>query len=581
MHERIEKTAYTLSRSQREEAGGTVRFTDHRESSPAQARLQQTMVQGVAQRTTDPLRNAMQTSPRSYAAFAPGKNPTGIPDKKTDRPVLQAKFYNGKHEYANADEMKIDLKDLLARIKKSEFPSDQLDFLANTLWAEYGESTEKHIEMGVVTKYARRSKMKRAYEILKAIKKHNPGTANPNENFAERIGGDARLLRGLRNEYIAAWSNKREYPDTYERIKKAVKEARNAGANTHAQTVGYYLLEGNYAVRQDLEMIEKGLNEDDLDKLQFIYLGGEVDEEIREIVKPKAHARHNQLNNLKLSEQASDFNGKDVDNVNALCKKLETRVLRMKDDLYGAFYYNNASNEIIVNSGELSSFRSRPQPQPQQDVVTGNDEHVLKNTTDMDVAEHTDDYVFMFIEHKDTPVNVRTRFAKDKDGLMEGAMRRRRRLNKLARIEGVTLQLDDLAKDTVGKKIIGEEKRDQEKRLFRHGGDKDRLVGILKNLVAGVKHRLSLIDDIRKYKDVIDSLDVLVKEGTDLQLWSYLVRYIIQPQFMVPKSISHAMKGQSVDGPMSYKNIKALDIRDKREKAALKEMGVKYFKQSY
>lgn len=506
---------------------------------------------------------------QNYTALHSGVQAAG-------HPVLQGRFYNGTHQYVSMDELKADLKDLLQIKETKEFSSSQPDILATVLWNEYGYSNAKHMEMEVVKKYAQRSKSNAAYTMLLAMKKYDPDTMNLPTNFPGRIKNDQRIHPPLREEYIKAWEEKRKEPNVYQKVKERVKKERKAHEMASAENVGHYLLLGKSAIVQDLAEVMPNLSQADQNVLIRIHQLSKPSKKILELLKDSGEKRNERLTNLDLSTQTSDFTGKNVSEVNTLCQNLEARVLAMKHDLYGAFYYNDKGNTMIETSDALSSFHTREKAR----IKKGEKEESFSNTSDSDVDEHTDDYVFMFIEHKDTPLNIRTRFVLDKDKQVPGAMRRRRRLNKLATIEGVTLQLDDLAKDTVGKKIIGD-KKDKEKRLFRHGGNNDRLTGILKNLVAGVKHRLSLIDHSVRYNDVIASLEVLVDKGSDLQLWSYLVRYIIQPQFMVPQTISHAMKGQTVDGPVNKRDIKGLELRDNTEKKELKALGVKYFKQTY
>lgn len=77
---------------------------------------------------------------------------------------------------------------------------------------------------------------------------------------------------------------------------------------------------------------------------------------------------------------------------------------------------------------------------------------------------------------------------------------------------------------------------------------------------------------------ILGSLNVLLdKKANDETVWSYLVRYLIQPQVMTPREISHAMKGQQIDGPIKSARIEEIKNENLRIRKYLNEIKVEYF----
>ncbi|MCG8701763.1 MAG: hypothetical protein MI922_27165, partial [Bacteroidales bacterium] len=148
--------------------------------------------------------------------------------------------------------------------------------------------------------------------------------------------------------------------------------------------------------------------------------------------------------------------------------------------------------------------------------------------------------------------------------------------SRLAQIQGVTLMLSDVNIDTVKDYLHGGLKDDarKEKKIFRYGGNTNRLEGILRNLVGGIKFRLSWTINEKVLFSILSSLESLIDQGTNEQLWSYIVRYLIQPQLMVPRMIPHAMQGMKVDGPITSIKLERLKAKNIKHEQGLRDLGV-------
>ncbi|MCG8696864.1 MAG: DUF4157 domain-containing protein [Bacteroidales bacterium] len=498
---------------------------------------------------------------------------------KTSQPssnqnIIQGYFFNGPYQYSSDNELFKDLKNYVKEFSMKLFLTFQpLKKLATMLFSEYGNNQDRHMEIGMVEKVLKQwCKENKEYaftfgdinEIVHQLRNVLPYDINTPGWFEKRIIRDMRIPEQTRKAYIAAWNDKRNNRETYKTVKSAVKDMRlNLMANNRKEAHAY-LRTGKYMKEQ---------------KTAFNYIPRNMDVN-EEII----------LNNVKRA------------------------VLNMRKDLMVSFYYNVENEEEIF--GDIA-------PHSRDRNVTGKEDKSVYSPGILSLTERkksgsqvdsksqlkdeenkTDMFVYGWIEHKDGEYNYNTRFnlpahtggdttaVANYETAYEGGRRAHRPIDKVA-VDGALVMLGDLTTDTLAldksrldlgtsdanNLIIGLDLKIQNGDTQKYAHD------ILEALMNRMIIRLRKVKKTIR-KPIVEKLENILKNDAkgNAELWSYITKNIMRPQFMVPKYIMHAMKGLAFDaitkeqaGKAAYNRMTTNTKEQNLEDEYQKEMEISAF----
>lgn len=394
----------------------------------------------------------------------------------------------------------------VADAKKAE----TLQNITNEIWKTFGASDDSHMEIGNIVKAASKVgtiSKKELPDFLHVLGSITPRDINTPENFHQRISNDTRLSDPTKLEYQKAFNDRANDPGRYAAAKKRAKQERQQWVDNNSQEADVELKTGDYF--QDIQ-------------------------------------------------EGRDFRTMDVPTTltgpaRETMRKVEARVLGMKDSLMAAWYYNqtDADKFKIFDEHELRSVRTR-------EKLAG--KKVDSKSMSVDVEDNkTGHYFYSFIEHEDTGFNTNTRFTQPAtadgqlgSGAGDDTKRRLRTPLRKNTKAGAIMMGGDLADDKQEQQKMGLSQNATPNKLFGSGSDPDKLEGLLRNYVRFVENRIyqampytvSKINPFRSYTTgevALQKLDT-VDSMSDMELWEYLVRQIAQPQLMTPSKVSTSMK---------------------------------------
>ncbi|MCG8686828.1 MAG: DUF4157 domain-containing protein, partial [Desulfobacterales bacterium] len=339
--------------------------------------------------------------------------------------IIQGYFFNGAYQYPEKNVLLEDLRKYLAKSSNKKLSNAfQITTLTDRLWAHYGQSNNTHMEMEAVISACNKVESFDANLVYDIIKNYHESDINLPATFPGIISKDERVGTNLREAYIERWENKRVKPVNYKRTKFYVNKQREKWEQKTAEEVDQYFLYGKSMLYQDQDLIKEQMTNakdksDLLTAFQEDFTNHEANEQL---IKPFESLRRTNLDNFELQNQRTDYS--EFTDINNLMPKLEDKILSMRNELYGVFYYNDMNDGVAKDTGIKSlKLRSKEKGIPVSEVES--------NTSGADIADNSDDFVFMFIEHKDASFNIGTRFAQNQNKNAIGGRRRKVPLSRL------------------------------------------------------------------------------------------------------------------------------------------------------